>query len=77
MHASLLLPQSLQDSSFWFFLVNSCSLLHSWTVPPEKGLTIIDLQVRLRGVVAATNFSLSEYRVELADYHRKQQVILP
>ena len=34
------------------------------------------MQVRLRGVVAATNFSLSEYRSELADYHRKQQVVL-
>ena len=30
--------------------------------------------VRLRGSVAATNFALSDYRADLADYHRMQQV---
>jgi len=32
------------------------------------------LQVRLRGSAAATNFSLGDYRSELADFHRKHQV---
>lgn len=31
--------------------------------------------VRLRGSAAATNFSLSEYRPELAEYHTFQQVL--
>lgn len=30
--------------------------------------------VRLRGSHAATNFALSEYRRELAEYHQMQQV---
>ena len=30
--------------------------------------------VRLRGTLAATNFALSDYRVDLADYHKMQQV---
>jgi hypothetical protein len=30
--------------------------------------------VRLRGTAAATNFGLSEYRSELAEYHQMQQV---
>lgn len=30
--------------------------------------------VRLRGNAAATNFSLSDYRAELADYYKMQQV---
>lgn len=32
--------------------------------------------VRLRGTAAATNFSLSEYKKELADYHQMQQEVL-
>ncbi|GIM08810.1 hypothetical protein Vretimale_12752, partial [Volvox reticuliferus] len=32
--------------------------------------------VRLRGSAAATNFSLSEYRAELAEYHTFQQAVL-
>ena len=30
--------------------------------------------VRLRGTAAATNFALSDYRSDLADYHKMQQV---
>lgn len=30
--------------------------------------------VRLRGTSAATNFALSDYREELAEYHQMQQV---
>ena len=30
--------------------------------------------VRLRGNAAATNFSLSDYRADLADYYKMQQV---
>ena len=33
-------------------------------------------QVRLKGSAAATNFSLSDYRGELGDYHRKNQEML-
>jgi hypothetical protein len=33
--------------------------------------------VRLRGTGAATNFALSDYRTDLADYHRMQQVGRP
>jgi hypothetical protein len=32
--------------------------------------------VRLRGTAAATNFALSDYRSDLADYHKMQQVWL-
>ncbi|EIE25596.1 AP2-domain-containing protein [Coccomyxa subellipsoidea C-169] len=32
--------------------------------------------VRLRGTAAATNFALSDYRNDLADYHKMQQVWL-
>ena len=32
--------------------------------------------VRLRGIAAATNFALSDYRSDLADYHKMQQVWL-
>lgn len=32
--------------------------------------------VRLRGTAAATNFALSDYREELAEYHQMQQVVL-
>lgn len=32
--------------------------------------------VRLRGASASTNFALSDYRQELADYHRMQQAVL-
>eukprot|EP01023_Acetabularia_acetabulum_P001944 TRINITY_DN10766_c0_g1_i3.p1 TRINITY_DN10766_c0_g1~~TRINITY_DN10766_c0_g1_i3.p1 ORF type:complete len:548 (-),score=114.85 TRINITY_DN10766_c0_g1_i3:294-1937(-) len=32
--------------------------------------------VRLRGSSAATNFALSDYRTELADYHKMQQLVL-
>eukprot|EP01025_Chloroclados_australasicus_P035126 TRINITY_DN35860_c1_g4_i1.p1 TRINITY_DN35860_c1_g4~~TRINITY_DN35860_c1_g4_i1.p1 ORF type:complete len:268 (-),score=44.96 TRINITY_DN35860_c1_g4_i1:312-1064(-) len=32
--------------------------------------------VRLRGSSAATNFALSEYRNELAEYHKMQQLVL-
>lgn len=32
--------------------------------------------VRLRGSAAATNFALSDYRTDLADYHKMQQVSL-
>jgi hypothetical protein len=37
-------------------------------------LTVI-LQVRLRGTAAATNFALSDYRADLAEYHKMQQVL--
>ena len=30
--------------------------------------------VRLRGTAAATNFALSDYRSDLAEYHKMQQV---
>jgi len=30
--------------------------------------------VRLRGMAAATNFALSDYRLDLAEYHKMQQV---
>lgn len=30
--------------------------------------------VRLRGNAAATNFALSDYRADLADYYKMQQV---
>lgn len=30
--------------------------------------------VRLRGTAAATNFALSDYRLDLAAYHKMQQV---
>lgn len=33
--------------------------------------------VRLRGTAAATNFALSDYRTDLAAYHKMQQVRLP
>ena len=32
--------------------------------------------VRLRGTAAATNFALSDYRTDLAEYHKMQQVLL-
>lgn len=32
--------------------------------------------VRLRGTAAATNFALSDYRSDLAEYHKMQQVLL-
>lgn len=32
------------------------------------------MQVRLRGTAAATNFALSDYRADLAEYHKMQQV---
>ncbi|BDA41853.1 probable AP2-like ethylene-responsive transcription factor PLT2 at C-terminar half [Coccomyxa sp. Obi] len=32
--------------------------------------------VRLRGTAAATNFALSDYRADLADYHKMQQRVL-
>ena len=32
--------------------------------------------VRLRGTAAATNFALSDYRTDLAAYHKMQQVLL-
>ncbi|KAK9846199.1 hypothetical protein WJX84_011506 [Apatococcus fuscideae] len=32
--------------------------------------------VRLRGPGAATNFGLADYRSDLADYHRMQQMVL-
>ena len=32
--------------------------------------------VRLRGTAAATNFALSDYRTDLAAYHKMQQVRL-
>lgn len=32
--------------------------------------------VRLRGTAAATNFALSDYRSDLAEYHKMQQVRL-
>lgn len=32
--------------------------------------------VRLRGTAAATNFALSDYRTDLAAYHKMQQVQL-
>ena len=35
------------------------------------------LQVRLRGTAAATNFALSDYRDDLVEYHRMQQVCPP
>ena len=51
---------------------------------PEPDLQICDLQeaarmydaalVRLRGTAAATNFALSDYRLDLAAYHKMQQV---
>jgi hypothetical protein len=33
-------------------------------------------QVRLRGTAAATNFALSDYRADLAEYHKMQQVLV-
>ncbi len=33
--------------------------------------------VRLRGPGAATNFGLADYRTDLADYHKMQQVLAP
>ena len=33
--------------------------------------------VRLRGMAAATNFALSDYRPDLAEYHKMQQVHPP
>ncbi|CAD7703458.1 unnamed protein product [Ostreobium quekettii] len=33
--------------------------------------------VRLRGTAAASNFALSDYREELAEYHQMQQIVLP
>lgn len=33
--------------------------------------------VRLRGTAAATNFALSDYRSDLAEYHKMQQVSPP
>ena len=33
--------------------------------------------VRLRGTAAATNFALSDYRLDLAAYHKMQQARLP
>ncbi len=35
---------------------------------------ISHVQVRLRGTAAATNFALSDYRADLAEYHKMQQV---
>lgn len=32
--------------------------------------------VRLRGTAAATNFALSDYRTDLAEYHKMQQVLM-
>ena len=32
--------------------------------------------VRLRGTAAATNFALSDYRTDLAAYHKMQQVCM-
>ena len=32
--------------------------------------------VRLRGTAAATNFALSDYRPDLAEYHKMQQVVI-
>ena len=32
--------------------------------------------VRLRGTAAATNFALSDYRIDLAEYHKMQQVLI-
>ena len=32
--------------------------------------------VRLRGTAAATNFALSDYRTDLAEYHKMQQVLV-
>ncbi|DBA65777.1 TPA: hypothetical protein ACH3X2_002817 [Trebouxia sp. C0005] len=32
--------------------------------------------VRLRGMAAATNFALSDYRLDLAEYHKMQQAVL-
>ena len=32
--------------------------------------------VRLRGTAAATNFALSDYRTDLAEYHMMQQVLV-
>lgn len=42
------------------------STADSWNIQP---------QVRLRGTAAATNFALSDYRADLAEYHKMQQVL--
>ena len=43
--------------------------------PQDAALQAYDRSlVRLRGTGAATNFALSDYRADLADYHKMQQV---
>ena len=46
-----------------------------WQTPPSAQAYDRSL-VRLRGNAAATNFSLSDYRADLADYYKMQQARL-
>lgn len=46
-----------------------------WRTPPTLQAYDRSL-VRLRGNAAATNFSLSDYRADLADYYKMQQARL-
>ena len=45
-----------------------------WTPPSAQAYD--RSLVRLRGNAAATNFSLSDYRADLADYYKMQQARL-